>query len=295
MNLARLLAPRSIAIVGASGRPGSYGNQAVANLAGAGFAGKVFGVHPTATSVHGVPCVPKLADLPLAPDAVVIATPAATVPAIVAEAGALGCGGAVVFAAGFAEVSGGAGLQEDLRAAAAAHGFPVCGPNGNGIVSVRHRAPMWGDSCTPRRAGPIALISQSGNVAVNALGSTRALRLHTVVSCGNQAVLDAADYLAAVADLEDVRAVALYLEAEGSGAKLAEALARCADQGIGVTVLKAGSSARGAAAATAHTGSIAGDARVFRALVEEAGGAWARNPHELLELAKALAYGRRTP
>jgi acetyl-CoA synthetase len=154
---------------------------------------------------------------------------------------------------------------------------------------------MWGDSCTPGRAGPIALISQSGNVAVNALGSTRALRLHTVVSCGNQAVLDAADYLAAVADLEDVRAVALYLEAEGSGAKLAEALARCADQGIGVTVLKAGSSARGAAAATAHTGSIAGDARVFRALVEEAGGAWARNPHELLELAKALAYGRRTP
>jgi acetyl-CoA synthetase len=98
-----------------------------------------------------------------------------------------------------------------------------------------------------------------------------------------------------VADLEDIRAVALYLEAEGSGAKLAEALARCADQGIGVTVLKAGSSARGAAAATAHTGSIAGDARVFRALVEEAGGAWARNPHELLELAKALAYGRRTP
>ncbi len=60
--------------------------------------------------------------------------------------------------------------------------MPVCGPNGNGIVAVAGRAPLWGDAYTPRRAGPIALISQSGNVAVNALLSTRALRLHTVVS-----------------------------------------------------------------------------------------------------------------
>ena len=68
----------------------------------------------------------------------------------------------------------------------------MCGPNGNGIVSVPGRAPMWGDSCTLRRPGPVALVSQSGNVAVNALASARGLRLHTVVSCGNQAVLDAA-------------------------------------------------------------------------------------------------------
>src|SRR5512134_3967579 len=112
MDLSRLLAPRSVAVVGASTRPGSYGNQAVENLVRAGFAGPVFGVHPTATEVHGVPCVPSLSDLPLAPDAVVVATPAATVPAIVEEAGALGCGGAVVFAAGFAETVAGAPIQD---------------------------------------------------------------------------------------------------------------------------------------------------------------------------------------
>src|SRR6185436_13760631 len=73
-----------------------------------GFPGQVYGVHPTATAVHGVPCVPLLADLPEAPDAVVIATPAATVPGLVAEAGKRGAGGAVVFAAGFAEAPDGA-------------------------------------------------------------------------------------------------------------------------------------------------------------------------------------------
>jgi acetyl-CoA synthetase len=292
MDLRRLLAPRSIAVVGASTRPGSYGNQAVANLVAAGFPGTVYGVHPTARAVLGVPCAPRLADLPEPPDAVVIATPAPTVPDLVAQAAALGCGGAVVFAAGFGETEAGAALQRQLRAIAVEHALPVCGPNGNGIVSVGARAPMWGDSVTLQHPGPVALISQSGNVAVNALGSRRGLRLHTVVSCGNQAVLDAADYLLAVAGLDGVRAVALYLEAEGDGAKLARALAACAERDIGLAVLKAGVSSRGAAAAAAHTGSLAGDARVLRSLVTEAGGAWVHNPHELLEVVKALAYGR---
>src|SRR5688572_30020558 len=295
VDLTRLLAPRSVAVVGASSRPGTYGNQAVANLVANRFPGEVFGVHPTASTVHGVRCVPRLADLPTAPDAVVIATPAATVPGLLAEAGDIGAGGAVVFAAGFAETPGGRPTQARLRETALRYGLPVCGPNGNGIVSVTARAPMWGDACTLKRPGPIALISQSGNVAVNALASTRALRLHTVVSCGNQAVLDAADYLEAVVRFPDVRAVALYLEADGDGAKLVRALARCAERDVRVVVLKAGTSPLGATAAASHTGSVAGDARVMRAVVEEAGGVWAHHPHELLELAKALGYARRAP
>ncbi|WP_170991256.1 acetate--CoA ligase family protein [Herbidospora galbida] len=294
MRPARLLAPRSVAVVGASTRPGSYGNQAVANLVTAGFPGPVYGVHPTARDVHGVSCVPTIGDLPIAPDALVIATPAATVPGLLRQAGERGCGGAVVLAAGFAEIPGGRALQDDLRRTALAHDLPVCGPNGNGIVSVVGRAPMWGDAYLPRRPGPVALVSQSGNVAVNALLSRRALRLHTVVSCGNQAVLNASDYLAALAELDGVRSVALYLETEDPG--LPAALALAAGHGIRVAVLKAGSSERGAAAASAHTGAVAGDHRVLKALVEEAGGAWARNPHELLESSKALSQvGRHSP
>jgi acetate---CoA ligase (ADP-forming) len=294
MDLSRLLAPRSVAVVGASTRPGSYGNLAVANLVEAQFDGPVYGVHPTSTELYGVPCFPTLSDLPEAPDAVVIATPARTVPGIVDEAGRLGCGGAVVFAAGFAEVAHGRALQDELRENALRHQLPVAGPNGNGLISLRNRAPLWGDGYHLSEAGPVALISQSGNVSVNALGTRRGLHLHTVVSCGNQAVLEAADYLAAFADLEGVRSVACYLEADGNGAQLADALAACAERGIGVAVLKSGRTALGATSAAAHTGSVASDARVLQALVEEAGAVWVDDPHDLLETAKALAVGRRT-
>ena len=293
MNLDRLLAPRSVAVVGASARVDTYGHQTLDNLVAAQFDGPVYGVHPRETEVLGIPCFPTLSDLPEVPDAIVIATPAATVPGLVDEAGRLGVGGAVVIAAGFAEVEHGRDLQRQLRENALRHAMPVCGPNGNGLVSVVRRAPLWGDGYNIAPAGGVALVSQSGNVAVNAIGAARALHLHTVISCGNQAVLDASDYVMALAEQEGVKSIALYLEAEGDGARLTEALAMCAEREIGVVVLKSGRSALGATAAAAHTGSVAGDAKVLRALVDEAGAAWADDPHELLEIAKAMAHGRR--
>ena len=101
--------------------------------------------------------------------------------------------------------------------------------------------------------------------------------------------MTSADWVAALAGQEGVRSIALLLESPGDGAALCEALARCAEEGIGVAVLKVGASAAGAAAAAAHTGAVAGDQRVFRALMAEAGAAWADDVHDLLELAKALA------
>ncbi len=246
--------------------------------------------------MHGFPCVPSVADLPEAVDAVVVAIPAAR--------GARRRGGdRCARLRRRRRVRGGlrgiaptaARSRTTLVAAARVHDLPVCGPNGNGIVSLPARMALWGDMVAPREAGPVALISQSGNVAVNALASRRGLRLHTVVSLRQPGRAQAADWLDAVAELDGVRSVALYLEADGDGERWCAALERCARAGIGVAVLKAGSSAAGAAAAQAHTGAVAGDQRIFRALAEEAGAAWARDPHELLEQAKALAVpgGRR--
>src|SRR6185436_6646404 len=175
------------------------------------------------------------------------------------------------------------------REVALRHSLPVCGPNGNGIVAVGPGAAMWGDALGPLEPGAVALVSQSGNIAVNALAGRRALRFHTVVSCGNATVVDPAEWMLELARDDDVRSIALYLEGDGDGALLCEALAECAERGVGVAVLKVGESTAGAAAATAHTGALAGDQRVFRALVEEAGGAWAADLHDLLELAKSLA------
>ncbi len=295
MDLAPLLQPRSIAVVGATSRPGAYGDETLRNLRRVGFRGRVWGVHPTRRRVHGRTCVPTLADLPEPVDAVVVAIPAAGVPEVIDQAGARGCGGAVVYAAGFGETADGERLQDALRAAAAHHDLPVCGPNCDGIVALHGHAALWGDAFVPREAGHVAVVSQSGNVAVNALAARRGLRLHTVVSCGNQAVISAGDWLAALAERDGVRSIALFLEADGDGARLCEALARCADAGVGVAVLKVGASAAGASAAAAHTGAVAGDHAAFRALVEEAGGAWADDVHDLLELAKALAVPGARP
>jgi acetyl-CoA synthetase len=290
-----LLEPRSVAVVGANDRPGSYADVVLRNLARAGFEGEVWGVNPNREAVHGRPCVASVADLPRPVDAVVVAIPAAEVPGVVADAVARGCGGAVVMSAGFGEVEAGRELERRLRELAAGGGLPVCGPNGNGIVAVRSRAPLWGDSVAPLEPGAVAMISQSGNLAVNALGSRRGIRYHTVVSTGNQATLDASDWLAALCERDGVRSVAVFVESDGDGERLALALARCAECGVRVAVLKAGASEAGVRAASAHTGAVAGDERVFRALVEEAGGAWARDPHELLELARVLAEPRARP
>ncbi len=294
-RLDRLLAPRSVAVVGANDRPGSYADTVLRNLERAEFAGPVWGVHPTRTQVHGRDCVPSLLDLPEPVDAVVVAIPAAGVNAVLAEAIAAGCGGAIVFAAGFGEVSSGLGLEAELRDLALGAGFAGCGPNGNGIVAVGARAPLWGDSVGELRPGRVAMISQSGNVAVNAIGSRRGIDFHTLVSTGNQTVLDASDWLAAIAASDGVGSVAMFCESDGDGAKLAEALAICADRGVGVAVLKVGASPAGTRSAAAHTGAVAGEQRIFRALIEEAGAIWASDPHELLELAKALAQHKARP
>lgn len=295
LDLTPLLAPRSIAVVGANDRPGSYADIVLRNLERAGFDGDVWGVNPRREEVHGRRCVQSVTDLPEPVDAVVVAIPAAGVPDVIAAAAERGCGGAVVISAGFGEVPEGRDLERRLRDVAGAGRLPVCGPNGNGIVGVGSRAPMWGDSVAPLEPGPVALISQSGNLAVNALGSRRGIRYHTVVSTGNQASVEASDWLRAICELDGVGSVAMFLEEDGDGARLAESLAACAERGIRVAVLKTGESAAGARAASAHTGAVAGDHRVFRSLVEEAGGAWARDLHELLELARVLAEPRARP
>ena len=235
-----------------------------------------------------MPCFPSLGELPAPADAVVVVIPAAGVAAAVDEAGAVGCGGAVVYGAGSARVSHGREFERSLAEAAARHRLPVCGPNGNGIVALHERAALWGDALRPLEPGPVALVSQSGSVAVNTLATRRGLRLHTVVSCGNAVGLDPAGGFRSPRTIPLVRSRCIS-RCDGDGERLCEALARCAERGVGVAVLKVGASAAGAVAAAAHTGAVAGDQRVFRALVEEAGGAWAEDVHELLELAKVLA------
>lgn len=293
MDLRRLISPASVTVVGATDRPGSYAHAVLANLTRSGFTGPVVGVHPTRSEALGFPCVPSLADIGPAADVVVIATPAATVASYVSEARHLGCGGAVVFAAGYAETGDGA-LDGELLSAS--RGFPVLGPNGNGLVNAWTRATLWGDPTDlPDDPGPITVVTQSGNIGVGLLAHRRGLGLHSVFSIGNAAVIGAPDLIEQLAATEGVRCVAAYLESDGAGSALAGALAACAENDVRVVVLKAGRSELGASAGRAHTAALAGDQRVFESLMREAGVVLVRNPAELIETARALVVGRRDP
>ena len=151
----------------------------------------------------------------------------------------------MVFAAGFGESAAGAPLEAALREAAQRYSLPVCGPNCDGLIALHSRAALWGDALAAPEPGHVALVSQSGNLVVNALATRRGLRLHTAVSCGNEAVVTTPDWVEHLAREPEVRSIALLVENDGDGARLCEALAVCAEEGVGVAVLKVGASARG--------------------------------------------------
>ena len=132
MDVSRLLHPRSIAVVGASEAEGSYGGQTVLNLDACGYPGEVWPVNPRRQSVHGHRCYPALCSLPEPPDAVVVSVPAEIVPAIVEEAGVRGCGGAVVFGAGFAEVRPGASARSGCARRRSGTTCPCAAPTATG-------------------------------------------------------------------------------------------------------------------------------------------------------------------
>ena len=198
-----MFAPASVAVVGASERAGSYGGEVLLNLARLGYGGRVYAVNPRRDAVHGVRAYPELDELPEVPEAVVVAVPAAGAPDVVGRAAALGCGGG-------GRVRGRLRRGAPWRPAGAARGARrgrcrCAGRTATGSSRCPTASRCGATRSAPSQSGPVAVISQSGNVAVNALASRRGLGLHTVVSCGNQAVLDAADFLGAVAERDGVR------------------------------------------------------------------------------------------
>ena len=148
-------------------------SETLLNLRRLGFEGDVWGVNPRRSSVYGLPCFASSATCRRRPTRSSSRSPRRGRAGVIEEAGAIGCGGAVVYAAGFGETPAGAALEEALREAARRYSLPVCGPNCDGLVSLRSRAALWGDALAAPEPGHVALVSQSGNLVVNALATRR--------------------------------------------------------------------------------------------------------------------------
>ncbi|MSP47869.1 MAG: GNAT family N-acetyltransferase [Alphaproteobacteria bacterium] len=272
-NLGALFHPASIALIGASERPGTVGAVLAQNLLKAGFGGPVFPVNPGRRSVDGVWAYPDVASLPATPDLAVIATPPATVPGLVAELGRRGTRAVVVITAGFGEGGDAAGklLRQQVLDAARPHLVRIVGPNCVGVQlpAIRLDASFargFSDS------GDLAFVVQSGAVATSVLdwAKARAIGFSAVISLGDMIDVDFGDLLNHFATDTATRAILLYVEAVTSPRKFMSA-ARAAARIKPVVVVKAGRHAEGARAAASHTGALAGSDAVYDAAFRRAG------------------------
>jgi len=292
-ELDRLVAPKSIAIVGASPRAGSFGLRTLENLAN--FRGAVWPVNAKYPKIGDYACYPSLASLPGKPDLVALVVPREGVEGALKEAAAAGAGGVVVYASGYGEMARDEGAAEQRRLSdiARAARMPMLGPNCMGLVN--HELGVGVSfipeySKMPRRVGPIAFVSQSGALGYClAQAAERGLGYRYFFSVGNSSDVDVADLIGAMAEDPGVRAIACLFEGVPDARRLLEAGERARTAGKPVIVYKLGVSDDGAAAARSHTGSMAGSAAAFRALFDRAGFAVADDYEALVEYAKFFA------
>jgi acyl-CoA synthetase (NDP forming) len=302
--LAALFEPRAIAILGASGREGNPFARPLEFLLEHGYDGEVYPVNPGYSSLRGVPCYPSLDLLPRPVDLVLMMVSAGEALRQIPAVAAAGATAAVVFASGFAE-TGPAGLllQQELTAAARAHGVRLLGPNCQGVVSVHHRmAGTFTAAVEPGlpRDGNVAYVGQSGAVggSILSLARERGLGIAAWASTGNQADLDALEVGRHLIEDERIDVLMMYLESTVDGARYGELARRAHELGKAVLVLQSALSQAGRRAAASHTGAIIGDNAAFRAMSRELGVIEADDFEDFMAIAQALsvlprAAGRR--
>lgn len=274
-ELGRMLAPQSIAVVGASETPGNFGRRSIENLCD--YKGVVHAINPKYSEIAGRPCVASLSALPSPPDCVVVAVPRERVEAVVQEAAAIGAGGVVVYASGYAET----GLpervaeQERLAEIGRGAGMPIIGPNCIGIVNHALRCglsfmPFYHE--VPALTGHVALVSQSGAMGyVFVQAPMRGIGFTHYLASGNSCDADVCDLASYLVDQPEVKVIGLLFEGLRDGARLLAlgARARAAGKTIVVYKMTAGEASR--KAALSHTGSLAGSDAAYRAAFEKAG------------------------
>ncbi|MEM9426338.1 MAG: acetate--CoA ligase family protein [Pseudomonadota bacterium] len=286
-RLARLLRPRSIAVVGG----GFWGRNVIAECRKIGFAGDLWAVHPTRDEVEGVKAVPRIADLPSSPDVAYLGVNRAATVEAVAALSAMGAGGAVCLASGFREAVGEMADGAEMQAAllAAAGDMPVLGPNCYGLINALDRVALWPDQhgAVPVEAG-VAIVMQSSNIAINLTMQTRALPIAYMVTVGNQASVGLSDV--GMALIEDPRVSVLGLHIEGiDDLRAFERLAaRARALGKSIVALKAGRSEAARAATVTHTASLSGSAEGAAALFRRLGVGQATSLAGFLEALKLL-------
>lgn len=287
-RLDTLFRPTSIAVAGASPRPGSLGGAVLANLTSGGFPGRIFALNPKYAAIGATPCHAALGDLPCCPDLLIIATPASSIVPLLDEAAKAGVPAAIVISA--RDAKGREAQDKAVRGIVRSHGLRVVGPNCFGVIAPHARMDA-SFAARPVTAGSLALVSQSGAIAAAMIewAGWRGIGFSGIVSLGDQLDVDFGDCLDYFAADAQTRAILLYVEAVGDARKFM-ASARAAARLKPVIVLKAGRHAQAASAARSHTGALAGSDIVYDAAFRRAGLVRAIDLPDLIAAAGALTF-----
>jgi acetyltransferase len=294
-SLSPLLRPRSIAIVGASADFRKINGRPLKFLLDKQYAGAIHPVNPKYDRIAGLTCYPDAAAIPGDVDLAIVAVPAALVPAAIEDLGRKGVPAAVVFSSGFGELGAeGARLESELKDRARAAGIRVCGPNCLGVVNAFDRVMasfgQYADGPTP--PGPVAFVTQSGafGTAIAALARRRDLGLGYFVNTGNEVDVTFAEVMHEVLSDARIRVGSGYIEGFRDGAELVRVAEQALALGKPLVLTKVGRTASGARAAISHTGSLAGEDRVFAGIARQFGIVRARNEEHMLDLVEVLTF-----
>jgi acetate---CoA ligase (ADP-forming) len=296
-SLERLFRPRSVALVGASSDPSKIGGRPLHFLVKHGFKGDIWPVNPRTEELGGIRCYPDIESLPGAPDVAMVLVGPAHAEASIRALAARGTAAAIVLAGGFAE-SGHKGAERQAALSKAAGGMRILGPNTIGLLNMTDDITLSASGALDvksRFKGGVAVVSQSGGIlgSLMSRASAQGIGLSHLIATGNEADIDVGDAISYLAQDQDTRVIAVYLETIRKPDLFRDAAAAVAGAGKKLVIYKVGRSEAGARSAASHTGALAGEDRVFDAFFRQIGAIRAERYADLIDIPAALSVAPR--
>lgn len=296
-SLRPLLAPRSIAIIGATDDPARIGGRPLRYLLDSGYEGALFPVNPRRETVQGLQSFASIGDVPESVDCAIVSVASEAAVTAVRECAEAGVRSAIVFSAGFAEIGGGGRERQlELSKIARSSGMRILGPNTVGAVNVGLKSYQTFSMATEKvapRVGRVGMVTQSGGYGSYFLHLSRqqGLSLGQWVATGNECDVEIGEVLEYFADDPEIDVLMGYVEGIRSAKTFVRALEAARRQRKPVVMLKVGSSVTGSQAAASHTAALAGSDKIYDAVFKEFGVYRARSPEEFLDVAYAASHG----
>jgi acyl-CoA synthetase (NDP forming) len=298
LDLARLLKPRSVAIVGASDNKASIGGQPVSFLTEFGYTGKVYPVNPRLKDIRGVTCYPSILDIPEVCDVAIVAVNAKLVAGVIEQCGQKGIPFAIILSSGFKEIGAeGLQLEMELKEVIRKSGVRVVGPNCLGLINLPDRIHAGfgsGFQYNDITRGPVAMITQSGGFGLTMVTAIEraGMGFNYIVSIGNSIDLTTLDFLEYYLERPEIKVITTFIEGIADGERLTRIGKRALEVGKPILVWKVGNTSSGLKAAASHTASLAASYDLYRTAFRAGGFIEVADANDVVDIARVFRMGK---